>query len=244
MTKEKKILHLIEIAKKRLETSCDPAHDLGHAQRVARYIEQFDEELKLGDKHKQALILAAWWHDISRTISSQPSFIMMVLIDDFLSALMLWRETIRYRLFGSVAGISTRLILCKSFGAGRLLTKIFLRKKTRQLLDILSDADNLDVLHTDRIEKIFPVVKRGKIYHWGYRILIWWNFHTHVLHLKTEVGKRHLKKMFKLLLIWIKNPNILAWHLAEFGAKWVEKTERNIKRLIAQLERLPVAHRY
>lgn len=241
MTKEEKIQSLIATAKKRLRNSHDPVHDLRHAERVICYIEQFDEELKLGEQHKQALILAAWWHDVSRTITRKPSFILMTLIDDLLSAFMLWRATIHYRLFGSIAGMSIRLILCKSFGAGRLFTKIFLRKKTRQLLDIMSDADNLDIIHPERIEKIFALVKSKKIYRCGYRILIWWSLHTRILHLKTEVGKRYLKKTIKRLLTWIRSAKIQAWHLAEFGAEWVKKTERSLKRLLAQLERLQAA---
>src|SRR3989338_3567593 len=97
---------LIQVAQERMRRSSDPGHDFTHAARVVTYIERFIADLDLTEEQATILILAGWWHDAGRIITQKPSFIWMLFFDDMISALMLWRTTIRYGLFGSIAGMS------------------------------------------------------------------------------------------------------------------------------------------
>ena len=233
-----RIDNLIHLAKDHMRRSHDPAHGLDHAARVAAVLERFAADLHLSEDERMALILAGWWHDVSRTITKRPSIILMLFIDDALSALMLWRATIRYRVFGTVAGMSTRLIFCKSLGTGRLFTRLFLRKKTRVLLNILKDADTLDVMNVPRIQLVCKLVETSSIYAFGYRVLAWYNFKTNLFKMNTEMGQRYLQEFTADLAAWIMKPEVWQWHLKHFGHVWVEQTFMNINYRLEYIERL------
>jgi len=232
-----KIDKLIAIAAKKMRHSKDPVHDLDHVERVVEMVSRLAEDLELSKKHTQALILAAWWHDVSRTITRRPSFVYMIFIDDIISSFMLWIYTIRFGLFGSVAGMATRIILCRSFGSGKLFIRVLLRKKTRILADILDDADNMDILRVTRIQKMQALVESSASYHMGYRILTWWNFSTNQLRTKTKAAEKYLLRMMREFLQWIKKLDVLAWHEQQFGKRWIKETVYKIQKTILSHER-------
>lgn len=203
--------------------STDPAHDIDHVRRVVRHVKILARQKGLSAKDREALVLAAWWHDVSRTTTKRPSFIVMPLIDDMLSALLLWRETIRCGFFGSTVGISTRIILCKSFGTGRLFTQLLLRKKDRIMLDILKDADMLDLLNTNRMERLMSITEGSRVYQFGYKTMIWWFLQGEQLYMKTYEARQYVEKLIREFLAWIRTPDVFAWHIEQFGRDWIEK---------------------
>lgn len=222
-TIDEKIEKLINTAKKYMERTSDPVHDTGHVSRVVKYSTILADEMKMDDEQKKTLILAAWWHDVSRTITKKPSFIWMPLLDDLFSAMMLWHYTIKFGLFGSIAGRATRIIFCKSMGTGLLLTKILIRKKTRIMLDVLKDADMLDTINIERTKQIFILVEKSSIYRWGYKTMIWWFLARKKLKIKTWVAEKYLAKTMEDFINWITEPEILAWHENIYGRAWIDE---------------------
>lgn len=223
-----KIQQLIERACEYMARSTDPVHDLCHAERVVQYIEEMSDELHLNEAERAALILAGWWHDVARSTTKRPSFIWMLFVDDLISALMLWRETIRHGLFGSVAGMSTRLIFCKSIGTGRILTRLLLRRRTRMLLDMLKDADTLDTLHVKRIKAVWQLAEKSPLYTFGYRFLMWYNFTTRIFHMRTATAHKRMIYMLQEARRLINLPQVQTWHIQQFGYAWAAKTLYNI----------------
>lgn len=215
------VKQLIAVALERMRNSHDPMHDIEHTKRVVKHVRQIASTMNLNKDQYEALILAAWWHDVSRTLTKNPSFVWMPMIDDTLSALMLWRETIRYGLFGSVAGMATRLIVCKSFGTGAILSRILMRKKNRVMIHILIDADMLDTLTIERIKHMQPLVESSRLYRTGYRILIRW-FIRH-MHARTQAAQATFSVQFQTFIAWAQEESTVEWHRQQFGATWVEK---------------------
>ena len=99
-----------------MANSSDPIHDLEHVERVVNNVEVLIKDIKLTQKEKDAVILAAWWHDVGRTLTKNPHTIWMTFFDDMISSAMLWKQTLKIKMFGSTAGMASRLILCKSIG--------------------------------------------------------------------------------------------------------------------------------
>lgn len=219
-----KVNTLIFIAKNKMKKSHDPVHDLCHILRVVDYVKKFSTEIGLTGEQRQAVILAAWWHDISRTIPKSPSFFWMTMVDDTVSALMLWFFTIRCGLFGRSVGMATRIILCKSIGTGAIFTKLLFNKKSRILVDIVADADCIDMLSQERAVAIMKLAETSKMYRFGYRLVIWWSIKTAELHVKTEVARKYLKEMLRSFIVWVKEKHIFDWHVQQFGLRWMEKT--------------------
>ncbi len=216
---QNKVKKLLILAKKMMSRSQDPIHDLAHVKRVVGHCKTIADSYDLSRQQREALMLSAWWHDVGRTITRKPSFIVMPLIDDTISALMLWYWTIRYGLFGTVAGMATRIIFCKSMGTGTILTKIFLRKKNRILLDILKDADALDLLHVDRTEYIQKLAASSTLYKIGYKIMVKWFLMTKQFELKTKKAKQLLVEILKNFIAWIKQIDIYEWHRSFLSKK-------------------------
>lgn len=225
-----KIQQLIAQAREYMARSTDPVHDLCHAERVVQYIEEMSDELHLNEAERTAVVLAGWWHDVARSLTKRPSVFWMLFVDDLISALMLWRNTIRYGLFGSVAGMSTRLIFCKSLGTGKLLTRFLLRRRTRVLLDVLKDADTLDVLHVERIKTAWRLVEKSYLYTLGYRFLVWHNFTTRLFHMRTNTAQKRMLQMFQKIHRLINLPQVQTWHIEQFGYAWAAKTLYSITR--------------
>lgn len=247
MTNSDKINSLIAQAQKRMRASRDPMHDIRHAQCVAGYAQKIANEMGLDAKHIETLILAAWWHDVGRTVTNKPSLLWMIFVDDIISALMLWRETVKLRLFGSVAGMATRLIFCHSYGAGAILTRLLLRKRTRLLLDILVDADKLDIFSTKRMEALCNLVTSSHAYAMGYRVLSWYNMNRKYFIVKTAAAKLELTRIFAEFIIWLYNPKIQQWYIEQFGLIWVKRMQIQVRlamKLLRVTMPLPLDLRY
>jgi len=230
-----KIQKLSQKARDIMSASIDPIHDLDHINRVLNNAKKIMTSFNLSEKDKQAVELACLWHDTGRTITSKPSFVWMVFFDDMISALLLWKESIKYHLFGGTAGMASRIILCKSLGTGRVFTKIFLRKKTRLLLDIVKDADTLDVIHTERLKKIMLAIESNTMPVITYRIVSWYATRLKTFKIKTIIARRILKQIIEQMLQWLHKPEIAYLHIRILGEKSCYKLEAKIKNLLNHL---------
>ena len=230
------VAQLISLARHKMVRVQDPIHGIDHVERVVGHVEQLCAEIGVSKEQKDAVLLAAWWHDVSRNMSRKPSLVWMPLVDDFFSALLLWFFTIRYGLFGSVAGIATRLVFCKGLGTGAFLTRVLLRKRTRVLLDILKDADGLDLLHIDRVQKLHELVGGSRTYQYGYRVHNWWCLTSKQLHMRTRAARKIMEEIICRFLAWLKKEAIMLWHKKLFGAHWVDKNLQKWYDLLAQIQ--------
>lgn len=210
-------------AEKIMKRSNDPVHDLSHVRRVVAHTERLCDDMNIHEDQRNALILASWWHDASRTLTKNPSVIWMPLIDDMLSALMLWRATVRARFFGKVPGLACRLILCKSFGTGALFSKFLVSKANRVLIDIIDDADNLDVLNQERVGHLMMMVENSWMYKNSYKIVFTWLLRTSQIHMKTNAAKEYFIDILKRFITFLKDARTYAWHVAQFGKTWTNK---------------------
>ncbi|PLX26302.1 hypothetical protein C0581_04815 [Candidatus Parcubacteria bacterium] len=234
--KENNIQKLTLKAQELMHSSSDPIHDIRHVERVVTNVQKLSKELRVHTRERQALELSAWWHDVGRTVTQKPSFVWMLFLDDIISAFALLLYTLRYGiLFNGVVSIAIRIILCKSLGTGALLTRILLRKKTRTLLNILKDADSLDVLHVERFETMRYLSQTSFKNEWAFRLLIWLNFHTSVLTMKTKVAQKYVEEILEELIDWVQQHEIYLWHVKQFGEEWVEKTIKNLMRLLDEI---------
>ena len=237
-----RIQKLIETAKHFMYCSTDPIHDIRHVRRVVDYTQKLAHDLDLTEKEAYALELAAWWHDVSRSFTRKPSMIWMMFFDDMFSALILWIFTLRFGIFGNVAGLSTRLIWCKNLATGSLFTKIFLRKRTRLLLDVLKDADNLDLLHIERYEIARKMSQDSRKNYYAFKTLIWLNLNTNVLHMKTKAARRYVKQVIQDLIDWLNQQHIYIWHIRMYGKEWVDETFSQFKSILETIQHLDVQY--
>ena len=221
------IAYFIEKAREIMQKSHDPMHDIDHTSRVAELAIKLSRDIELSEVQREALVIAAWWHDAARIMTKKPSLIWMPFFDDLLSAIMLGWETFRGRVFLSSAGLATRLICCKSLGTGQFFTRVLLSKKNRLILNILKDADALDVLRTDRVERMFELVEDSAMYHMGYKVMIWWMLSSHHLYMKTEAAKKYIMELIENFIAWVEEASVMTWHIEQFGEAWVR---RNIAR--------------
>jgi len=230
--KQQKIKKLITQAQEAMKGSADPIHELNHVKRVVKNVENICEDMYINGRQKDAIILAANWHDVSRTITKYPSIFWMVFLDDLISAFMLLKSCLKLWLFGYTPSTAIKIIFCKSIGTGKLLTKILLRKKDRILLDILSDADMLDVMHIERIENIMPLTELSKIYLFSYKHLVSYNLKIKHIKFKTEVAMKQFEKIIRQLIDFLSQPEVLAWHTTNFGKKWCDEVEKRLREIL------------
>lgn len=224
---------LSEKARDIMSKSADPIHDLDHVNRVLNNANRIMDKMALAEKDKESVRLASLWHDVGRTITSKPSFVWMILLDDMISAFMLWRETSKYQLFSSVSSLAGRIILCKSLGTGKILTKLLLNKKNRQLLDIVQDADNLDIINQERLQKAMESINNGTMPMLTYKIITWYCTRMKTIKVKTEVAKQILIEVIKQLIHWLQKIEIQLWHINHLGKKWCKKMKKRIENLMA-----------
>ncbi len=229
-----KVQILIDIAAKRMRGSEDPIHGYHHAAGVAATAEACATAARLTQAETEALVLAAWWHDVGRTVLSRSSFVFMIFLDDLISALMLWHETIRLRLFGSVAGMSTRLIFCHSFGTGKLFSWL-LRRRTRFLLTLLTDADKIDILSTARLGKIHEVISKSRLHRASYRFLASYILITRHAMVKSEVALPLFLKALREVVDWMRTNQIVQWHERMFNVQWTKKLYARMNTIAKEL---------
>lgn len=217
------IQQFISIARRHMSDSSDPVHDLNHAKRVVMQAKHLSRLLGFSKQQRDAMILAAWWHDVSRKLTKKPSFIWMPLVDDMISAAMLWRETLRQGLFDSAAGMAARVIFCKSLGTGAILTRILIRKRNRIMVHALRDADFLDGFCIERVRQALSLAESSRVYHAGYRVMARWFASKRHMRMKTMPARSRANGQFEELYKWMTQEDILNWHIEQFGEYWVRK---------------------
>ncbi len=213
---------LIAEAKRIMTDSPDPYHDHDHVARVSAYTHDFSTHLGITDHRRTALALAGWWHDAGRTITRNPSMLWMPFFDDIISSIMLWRTMRRFHASNIITKLAARIIICKSLGTGAVLTRLLMAKKDRILVDILKDADALDVLNQQRMVKLLPLVASSRLYHFGYKTVIRWFVTSEQLYMNTDPARAEAEEMLRMFLTWIQETTIFMWHVDQFGEDWVE----------------------
>jgi len=229
------VKQLIQIARVYMSQSSDPVHAIDHAERVVSNVRRFCREMSLSPDSLDALILAGWWHDVGRTITRKPSLIWMPFVDDILSAILLLWEMIRTGTIGTFSFLAVRLILCKSLGTGRFLTKVLLRKKQQVYLDILADADALDMLDPLRGDQLCRVVESSRLYRVGYRIMVSWFIFSSHFKMRTEMGKRFFLELLREFEKWFQDARVYAWHVYYYGELFAKRVVFHIQRTLGEL---------
>lgn len=223
---------LIKQAQKIMSRSSDPVHDIKHVQCVVENVKKISNDINISEQNKKALILAAWWHDAGRTITKKPSIIWMVMIDDIISAFMLLGHSLCFGLWNRTVWQASKIILCKGFRADNFLTRILLKKKTKLLLNILCDADIIEVLNQERINFFLPLIKNSKLSLASYKFLTNRNLKINKLKIKTEAARKYFEEIIKKLLQWAKQTEIIKWHIENFGKEWYDKIKKRIEDLL------------
>jgi hypothetical protein len=216
---------LIQEAKRRMSSSCDNLHDLGHASRVSTYSAKIGREVGIGEEEMHIIALASWWHDTSRSLTRKPSLIWMRCIDDFISGFLLSRAAKQLNVKeNEIVSQAIRIIVSKNIGTTRLFTKLILSPKYRRLLSIVRDADALDALHLTRLNGLKHMAENSFVYLHMYKWVIWWFLHSHDLEFQTEWAKRHFaEEVLKDFIIWFRSTEIFEWHAEMFSQKWLDK---------------------
>lgn len=206
---------------------CDPIHDLGHATRVVENVQKIGRDMKCSSRELDILEIAAWWHDVGRSIIKKPS-VWMIFFDDIISACSLLCYALKFRTINPRIFTAIKLIFCHSFGIGKFFSKILLRKRNRILLDILTDADNIDLFVIERFELIrnFSLLSTKNEY--IFRFMVWMSLNTRVISTKTAEARKYLKQIITNLLTWTKNQEIYSWLISRFGDKWTQKTVQTL----------------
>ncbi|MFA7314900.1 MAG: hypothetical protein WC025_03160 [Candidatus Magasanikbacteria bacterium] len=220
----KNIKKLTEEAQKQMSHSFDPLHDLRHVKRVVENTKKISRNIKLSQKERDALELSAWWHDTSRAISNKPSMLWMALFDDNFSAFALLFYAIRYRVMSSVVIKSFVILMCSGIVTGKIMTKIFANKRTRLVLNLLKDADMMDVLNIQRFYEATHLAKLSKNNLRKFYTLIWINLNTNILEMKTTEARICIEETIKNFIEWLTQAEIYLWHVENFGQDWLEKT--------------------
>jgi hypothetical protein len=223
---------LIKIAKQKMKHSSDPIHDLKHVENVVTYVKTLVKDTELSSKQKNSLILAAWWHDVSRTIPKKTSFVWMPFLDDIISAFLLSFYTAKMGLLNDVTFMSFRLIICKSLGTGAFFTKVLFKKKNRYLINILKDADALDILGIERMKKTLELIETSKVYYLGYKTATWWFITRDNLKMKTEIARKYLEELIRKFIEWVTSKEVKEFFEEKFGKKWAHKMLTNINKML------------
>ncbi len=228
---DKKIVFLIEKAQKLMNLSQDPIHDLSHVRRVVINTKRIGNAYNLTEEEKEAVELAAWWHDVARILTKQPSFVWMACIDDMLSALMLCLHSIRYGFWKQSGGMATKLILSKTMGTGAVFTRLLLSKRERILVHILRDSDLLDIMNVERLTRVCELSQTSKKYWWGLRCLLLYNTRESTIRMKTSVAHQYLIESIEAILVWMHQHRDDPRYIQFFGEEWIEHTIERFKAL-------------
>lgn len=221
-TMQSRIKQLIRVAEERMKGSNDSTHDECHVARVVAYAKQISATHVLTSKQRQALILAAWWHDTGRTVLKRPS-VWMRCVDDALSAFLLWKEAIKVKEFSSIISIAIRVILCKNIGVGKIFTRVILPRHHRSVLHILQDADTLDVVSVERMQNLCLLVKTSSLSGRQYKFAIWWFVNTREFQFRTQKARENFVGLMQDFLCWLQEQSIFEWHKETFGQLWIQK---------------------
>lgn len=229
---------IVNKARELMKLSKDPIHDLSHVERVVANVKKIAPSLNLSQKETEAIELAAWWHDVARILTKQPSFVWMACIDDMLSALMLALHSFRYGFWRQSGGIATKLILSKTFATGAVFTKILLSKKERLMMHVLKDADQLDVMNVERLARVCELSKTSKKYFWGLQCLMLYNTRDSALRMKTSAANMYLAEGVEAIYHWICEHRDDPSYVNFFGKEWIEEAIEKFSELRAKLSPL------
>jgi hypothetical protein len=208
---------------------------------VAIHSAQLAKMSNLSKIQSDALFLGAVWHDVSRTIFTRPSIIVMPFVDDALSACILFHTAIRLHLATPTVRLAMKIILCKNMGAKRFLPKIILRKNNHILVDILQDADTLDVLNQERLIGMMDMVGENYLYRVGYKLAIHFYLVTNQLKMKTEQARKIAISELKKFVEWMKSTEVYVWHITRYGKKWMDEMLMKASALIYTMEMMPAS---
>jgi len=211
---------LIGLAIHKMKNSHDPIHDFCHVQRVVNYTKKIVPSHNLSDANENILYLATWWHDVGRTITSNPSLIFMTMFDDIISAILLLYFAIKYNKINKITIQAIIVLLSKSYLL-KPLFKIILSKNKKIILNILEDADNLDMLTISRTEQIRIIVNTYPAYAIGYKYAIHWFLHIQKIKMQTLAAKKIVIELIHQFIKWLQQPEIFKWHQNIFSTKWI-----------------------
>lgn len=229
---------LIKIAQYKMFISHDPAHELEHVKRVVENVEKIAKSYDISGIDMDALVLSAWWHDFSRSrINKPPSFFWMIFLDDIISAWYLFVLSIKNKSLSKVVFWAILILLAKSLVGGRIFKFLFFRKDRKILVDILGDADFLDVMKYDRILKTMPIAKTNKYYRLAYKKLIEMNLKDKKIRLKTKEALSIFKKIVNDLIVFLQQDWVYSWHEELFGDKWCQWVLFKLKELSVIIDR-------
>ncbi|HOX61218.1 MAG TPA: HD domain-containing protein [Candidatus Magasanikbacteria bacterium] len=225
---------LINVGLKLMEKTHDPLHNRNHVERVISTTQTIAHKQNLSDHDTQALALAAAWHDVARIITRRPSMFIMLALDDLFSAFMLtWYGIINFS-FRYEVRIAIWLLLAKSAITGRIIKLTMLRRRYRTLLQILKDADVIDVIHPERTSIAFDMAQNSRYYRTGYRMLIRWTLRTRPISTYTMEARDNLFQNLQIMRDWVMSPPITKLHTMMFGPEWAEIYSISIERLIRE----------
>ncbi len=226
--------HLIEGAKRLMRRSRDPMHDLAHAGRVMVHAKNIAERMSVQGGDMEAIMLAAWWHDVARTITKKPSLVWMSFIDDMVSACMFWFTARKDQKDPSVR-LAIKLMLAKSLGTGSLFAYLLPPEK-RYLIDIVKDADTLDVLNSARVENAMTLATNSRMYRFAYKRSIHWFIVNAKISMKTTEAREYFEELLRTLVAWMKKQTIFIWHVEQYGRAWVERIIDQCEQMITTME--------
>ncbi|MBP9732006.1 MAG: HD domain-containing protein [Candidatus Magasanikbacteria bacterium] len=226
---------MVQKARELMKLSKDPIHDLSHVERVVQNVKKIAPSLNLSKKETEAIELAAWWHDVARVLTKQPSFVWMACIDDAVSALMLCLHSIRYGFWRQSGGIATKLILCKTFATGTVLTKLLLSKKERLMMHVLRDADQLDIMNAERLALVCELSKTSRKYFWGLQCLMLYNTRESALQMKTSAANIYLAEGVEGIYHWICEHRNDPSYVNFFGQVWIDNSIEKFAKLRQKL---------
>lgn len=216
--------------------SADSLHDLEHTQRVVAYVKIFAQKNKLTENENEALVLAAWWHDASRTLTKKTSLLLMSFFDDILSAGMLLIFAMKNGGVKKDIWKAAKLIICKSLGSGTFFSRILIKTETeKKMLNMLIDADLLDIFRVERIQKIVDLIELSSRYEMSYKILVAFCIARKKIHLKTKEAIAFLEQLIKKIIAWAEEPGVNEWHIEKFGNRWVKKMQENLYKLLDEV---------
>ena len=142
------------------------------------------------------------------------------------------------RLLSRPVRLAIKIVLCKNMGTTKVLTRLLLRKENYILVDILKDADALDVLHQERIIGMMDLACRSYIYHCGYKLVIRFYLMPHQLKMKTRQARELVLKELRTFIEWMKSADVYAWHITRYGKIWVDTMLEKGNQLIKHIEQL------
>lgn len=214
---------LVLIAQETLKQTPDIFHDYEHHQRIVNNLERIDfQDLKPEDK--QLLVLVAWWHDLSRALFKKPHYLIMIFLDDILSAYYLNLTAKKVNLKNQIIKDAIKVLLCKSLLLGPWLKYFLLPGRLQTLSQIIFEIDYLDNLNPSRIKSFFPLVESKRLHRWEYKYAIFLFFQFYQLRGVKVAGLKPIaKNFFQQIVTWAEREEIKAWHIKVLSEKWYRR---------------------